>query len=152
MQYLVDTGVWLRLFDRTDAEHANIRGALQGLRASGDSLAVTPQVIAEFWNVSTRPKAARGGYGNSVDTTERRVQFIERFASLLDDSPAVYCRWRQLVTQLKIRGTSVHDARLAASMNVAGIARLLTLNTADFKRYAGVTAVTPADLASTLKP
>ena len=88
MQYLVDTGVWLRLFDRTDSEHANIRAALQLLRSGGHSLVTCSQNISEFWNVSTRPKSARGGYGKSVDVTERRVQFIERFATVLDDSAA----------------------------------------------------------------
>ncbi len=48
MQYLVDTGVWLRLFDRTDAEHNAIRMALVRIRANGDFLAVSPQIVAEF--------------------------------------------------------------------------------------------------------
>ena len=59
MQYLVNTGVWLRLFDRTDAAHPAIRAALQRLRNEGHSLFVSPQIIAEFWNVSTRPQSAR---------------------------------------------------------------------------------------------
>ncbi len=109
MQYLVDTGVWLRLFDRTDTEHANIRAALQRLRANGDSLAVSSQVVAEFWNVSTRPQSARGGYGKSVDVTEKRVQVIERFATVLEDSPVAYHQWRQLLVRLQIHGIAVHD-------------------------------------------
>jgi predicted nucleic acid-binding protein len=114
--------------------------------------AVSPQIIAEFWNVSTRPKSARGGYGHSVVTTERRVQFIERFAAVLEDSVDAYRRWRQLLAQLKIQGTSVHDARLASLMEVAGITHILTLNTADFRRYAGVTALMPSDVVSAKVP
>lgn len=56
MQYLVDTGVLLRLFERTDPVHNNIRLGLQLLRKSGHSLAVGSQNIAEFWNVSIRPR------------------------------------------------------------------------------------------------
>ena len=90
MQYLVDTGVWLRLFDRPDPEQPTIRNALCALRSSGHSLATCPQNIAEFWNVSTRPASARGGYGKSVATTERRVQFIERASTILAESPVSY--------------------------------------------------------------
>jgi predicted nucleic acid-binding protein len=152
MRYLIDTGVWLRLFDRTDVEHPAIRTALLQIRANGNSLAVGPQIIAEFWNVSTRPKSARGGYGNSVPTTERRVQFIERFATVLEDSPSVYRCWRQLLPQMKIQGTSVHDARLVALMEANGITRILTLNASDFKRYAQVTVMTPSDVSSIIGP
>lgn len=148
MQYLIDTGVWLRLFDRTDVQHGAIRAALLRIRANGDSLAASPQIIAEFWNVSTRPKSARGGYGNTVVTTERRVQFIERFATVVDDSPAAYRCWRQLLSQTMIQGTSVHDARLVALMEVNGITRILTLNISDFRRYAQVTVLTPSDVLS----
>jgi predicted nucleic acid-binding protein len=105
MQYLVDTGVWLRLFDRADALHVEIRKALQLLRSRGHTLAVCPQNVAEFWNVSTRPASARGGYGKSVATTQRRALFIERSAKLLDESPQAYQTWRQLLVQHQIQGT-----------------------------------------------
>lgn len=98
MQCLVDTGIWLRLFDRSDPDHATILQALRSLRSSGHTLATCPQNIAEFWNVSTRPTSARGGYGQSVPTTEQRVQFIERTSVVLAESPATYHAWRQLLT------------------------------------------------------
>ena len=90
MQYLVDTGVLLRLFDRTDPVHADIRTGLGLLRQQGHTLAAGTQNIAEFWNVSTRPKSARGGYGQSISTTERRVQFLERFGTIHHESAAAY--------------------------------------------------------------
>ncbi len=102
MQYPVDTGVWLRLFDRTDPQHPDIRGALARLRNSGHTLATCPQNIAEFWNVLTRPLTARGGYGKSVGTTEGRVQFIERYAVVLDKSPAAYGQWRMLLSRYQV--------------------------------------------------
>jgi predicted nucleic acid-binding protein len=152
MQYLVDTGVWLRFFDRTDSEHANIRTALQRLRSGGHSLTTCTQNIAEFWNVSTRPKTARGGYGKSVDVTERRVEFIERFATVLDDSPAAYRRCRTLLSQHRIQGTTVHDARLVALMNLAGIQNIVTLSMGDFTRCQGISASQPRDIAVNPQP
>jgi len=152
MQYLVDTGVWLRLFDRTDPEHANIHTALQRLRSGGHSLATCTQNIAEFWNVSTRPKTARGGYGKGVDVTERRVEFIERFAIVLDDTPAAYHQWRTLLSQYRIQGTAVHDARLVALMHTTGIQNIVTLNAGDFTRYQGISVSRPKDIAAVSQP
>lgn len=152
MQYLVDTGVWLRLFDRTDPEHVTIRNALRTLRSTGHCLATCPQNIAEFWNVSTRPASARGGYGKSVPTTERRVQFIERASTILAESPAVYRQWRQLLSAFNVQGVAVHDARLVAMMLASGILRILTLNTSDFARYSAITAVTPRDVVAASSP
>jgi predicted nucleic acid-binding protein len=148
MQYLVDTGVWLRLFDRGDPQHNVVRAALRSLRSQGHTLVTCPQNIAEFWNVSTRPSTSRGGYGKIIATTELRVQFIERNALILDESPAGYKSWRGLLLAYQIQGLAVHDARLVSMMQVAGITHVVTLNVGDFSRYLSIAAVSPADLVS----
>ena len=152
MQYLVDTGVWLRLFDRGDPQHNVVREALRSLRSHGHSLATCPQNIAEFWNVSTRPSTSRGGYGKSIATTELRVQFIERNALILDESPAAYRSWRSLLSAYQIQGLAVHDSRLVSMMQVAGITHVVTLNVGDFARYPGIAAVSPKDLVRPAAP
>jgi predicted nucleic acid-binding protein len=146
MQYLVDTGVLLRLFDGADPDHAGIRQALRLLRSRGDVICVCPQNIAEFWNVSTRPAIARGGYGKDAAATELRVRFIERNAVVLDESPAAYRQWRSVIVQHQIKGVAVHDARLVSMMHVAAISHILTLNVSDFARYQSVTAIRPQDI------
>jgi predicted nucleic acid-binding protein len=45
-----------------------------------------------------------------------------------------------------VMGVEVHDAKLVASMNVYGITHLLTFNLTDFRRYSGITAVSPSDV------
>src|SRR5689334_13767279 len=112
MDYLVDTGVWLRLFDGSDPIHPTIRSALSLLRSNGHKFCTCPQNIGEFWNVSTRPASARGGYGKSVAMTETRVRFIERNARILDESPIAYKLWRSLLVNYQIQGLAAHDARL----------------------------------------
>jgi predicted nucleic acid-binding protein len=141
-----DTGILLRLLDRADPRHAAIRQALRVLRARGDEPVTSTQNIAEFWNVCTRPAAARGGFGLTVPETERRVRLLERLFRVLPDSPAAYPLWRQLVVRHGVQGVQVHDARLVAWMECHGITHLLTLNTADFARYPGITAWAPEDL------
>jgi hypothetical protein len=53
--------------------------------------------VAEFWNVSTRPKTSRGGMGLTVNETDNRVIQIERGFPLLYDDDIAYWKWRTLV-------------------------------------------------------
>lgn len=150
MQYLVDTGVLLRLFDRTDPVHVDLRQNLQLLRGAGHLLAMSSQNIAEFWNVSTRPTSARGGYGQDPITTERRVQFLEKFGTIHLETTASFQAWRKLLVEHAIQGLAVHDSRLVALMEAVGIKYIITLNPKDFARYHGIIAILPADIAGTL--
>jgi predicted nucleic acid-binding protein len=134
MVVLVDTGILLRLLDRADPQHPDIRAALRRLRSQGDTLVVATQNIAEFWNVCTRPPSARGGYGLSVQETERRVRVLERIFHVLPDTHGSYPIWKQLATSHAVQGVQVHDARLVALMSAHGVIRILTLNTSDFQR------------------
>jgi predicted nucleic acid-binding protein len=143
MLVLADTGILLRLLERTDPQHAVVRGAVRLLRSQGDTLVAAPQNLAEFWNVCTRPAAARGGLGLPLLDTERRLRLLERLFQVLPDHPAAYAIWRQLVVGNAVSGVQVPDARLVAWMRAHGITHLLTLNPGDFARYQGITAVTP---------
>lgn len=143
MKHLIDTGVLLRCFDEADPHCPAIREAFRRLRRRGDTLHISVQNAAEFWNVSTRPASARGGYGQSNEATDRRLDFVERFAVLLTETSASYAVWRKLLVDASISGVAVHDARLVSVMIDQGIESLITLNAADFDRYDGVRAQTP---------
>src|SRR5262245_46254864 len=98
----------------------------------------------EFWNVATRP-SANNGLGLSVAQAQRHLRLVERVFSLLPESPAVYAEWLRLVLVFSVMGVQVHDAHIVAAMKVHGLTHVLTLNTADFARYAseGIQAVDP---------
>ncbi|MDQ3816674.1 MAG: type II toxin-antitoxin system VapC family toxin [Acidobacteriota bacterium] len=150
MRYLVDSNVLLRLLQRNDPHHTTIRKAVRTLLARGDELCCAPQNIVELWNVSTRPAAARGGFGLTTTETDRRVRLIERVFTVLDETPAVYQEWRRLVVSYSVMGVQVHDARIVAVMNVHGLTHILTLNSADFSRYAGIISVSPDEVVAAL--
>ncbi len=145
MPFVADTGILLRLLERTDPQHATIRQALRALRRHGERLVTAPQNAAEFWNVCTRPATARGGLGLQLPETDRRLRIVERLFQILPESPAAYAIWRSLIVAHGVMGIQVHDARLVALMRVHGLTQLLTLNTSDFARYPGFTAMTPAE-------
>ncbi|MGD9645423.1 MAG: type II toxin-antitoxin system VapC family toxin [Pirellulales bacterium] len=152
MLYLVDTGVLLRAVDRHCAEHASIMQAFRELRKRRDSLAVSAQSIREFWNVSTRPTTARGGYGRTVERTVRWIKSFERFARILPETPATFARWRAIAQQHQVRGVQVHDANLVAVAEVYGADAILTLNPRDFSRFSAVRSVTPVQVLAQQAP
>lgn len=139
---LVDTNILLRITRRSDPQHKMVDTALGRLAAQNTTLYYTHQNIAELWNAMTRP-VVRNGLGLTVLEAEREVLVIEAGMSLLSESEAVYREWRRIVTQYKVSGVQVHDARLAAAMYVHGVSHILTLNVTDFSRFDGLTAVHP---------
>lgn len=152
MRYLLDTGILLRLVNRSDTLHQAVRAAVRELRLRQHTFCIGFQNAAEFWNVCTRPASARGGLGLSAAETARRLRVIERGVTVLSDTPATYAEWRRLVEAHRALGVQVHDARIAALMTTHGVSHLLTLNPTDFSRFAGITAHTPSDVTAAPPP
>lgn len=59
-RYLVDTNVLLRMLQPESAQQASAVRAVTTLAERGNLPCVTPQVLVEFWAVSTRPIEANG--------------------------------------------------------------------------------------------
>ena len=103
------------------------------------------QVAIEYWSVATRPVAANG-LGLPATEAEQRLRDLDQFLIWLPEPADVGLRWRKLVNQYGVLGRQVHDARLVALMEAHGLTHLLTLNTADFTRYTGITILHPNDV------
>jgi len=146
MLVLLDTNVLLRLFDRRDPNYEVVQTALKVLWAERHQPVIVPQNLVEFWNVSTRPSSARGGFGQSVSKTRSRIEAIERLCRMLPETPATFAEWKRLVQSYSIVGVSVHDARIVAQMQVWQVPALLTFNSNDFRRYSQLIVRTPAEL------
>jgi len=108
MSILADTNILLR---RTQPDHPSYTLAVE----SAAKLLVTPEPVyftlqnmSEFWNVATRPIAGNG-LGFPVALTLVELEKIERFLTVLPDSPAVYGEWKRLVVQHNVLGIKVHE-------------------------------------------
>ncbi len=121
---------------------------LKLLWTRSDTLVITPQNAVEYWNVSTHPLTARGGFGQSAPKTRARLAAIERICRVLPETPAIFAEWKQLVVAHSIIGVSVHDARIVAQMAVWKVGMIVTLNSADFRRFPGIVVQTPRGLLS----
>lgn len=146
MAYLFDSNTFLRLAEKNSPQRQIVLNAIRHLRDAGEPIYYTPQVLAEFWNVCTRPASSRGGLGLSVEQTERKAGLIGKYFTILHDSPGTFTAWRRLVSDLQIKGVQVHDAKLVASMIAHSIPHLVTFNVKDFLRYPTVNAIDPADI------
>lgn len=142
---LLDSNILLRISKSDDPQHPVIAHALKVLVGQGARLCYTSQTLAEFWNASTRP-ADKNGFGLSIEETDRLARVIERDFDLLPDSRETHERWRTLLVAHNVQGVQVHDARLAASMYVHGVSRLLTMNVRDFKRFDDLRVMRPEDI------
>lgn len=146
-QFLVDTNVLLRYANRSQPLHISVVNAVKHLLQQGHKLYISPQNCIEYWNVATRP-SNRNGFGFLPEDVNMTLLLLEYAFPLLEDVPAIYTEWRQLVTTFGVSGVQVHDAHLVAAMRVHHISHILTLNTKDFTRYhtAGITAIDPSQI------
>lgn len=146
MPYLCDTNNFLRLAENISAERPIVLNAIRKLRANGEILCYTPQILAEFWNVCSRPVSARGGLGLTVRQTERKANLIQKHFRLLPDNLATFNEWRRLVSDFQISGVAVHNTKIVASMIVHRIQFLVTSNVRDFQRFTMITVIHPKDI------
>jgi predicted nucleic acid-binding protein len=140
---LLDTNVLLRLAQPHHRQYRAATGGVARARLAGEALSVTPQNIAEFWAVATRPVGAANGLGLTAAAAAAEIATIEQMFELAADDPEIYPIWKGLVVTHRVLGAQVYDARLVAAMLAHGIDRILTFNVADFSRY-GVTVLHPA--------
>ena len=143
MSVFVDSNILLRTADPGDPKHETAVRSITALIERGDTLVITPQIAAEFWNVATRP-AEKNGLGMSVDEARDEIVRLEGFLSILQESVDVYVEWKHLVVSHSVKGVQAHDARIVAAMNVYSIKQLLTFNVDDFKRYKDIDVIRPA--------
>ena len=146
MVFLADTNVLLRSAQPDHSMNSIAAHAINQLIASGESLAVAPQNMAEFWNVATRP-LMKNGLGMTVEDAGAELIRLESIFRVLKETSDSYEEWKYLITTHRVLGVKTHDARLVAIMIACGITKILTFNTSDFTRYPGIEAIHPGEVA-----
>lgn len=142
MSVFIDTNVLVRMIEVADPMHDAAVRAVTALIRSGEALIITPQIVAEFWSVATRPRD-RNGIGLMPDAAGAELAGIHNFFTVVAESADVYDTWKNLVVSYGVSGVAAHDARIAAAMKVYGIGRILTFNGQDFARYPDIEVVDP---------
>lgn len=144
-EFLADTNIVFRWVTPTDSQHALCVAAVEALYDAGHTLYIAPQILTEFWALSTRPIEANG-LGQSVQATRTTVQVIRETFVLLPEIPEIYPTWLALAEQYSVIGRQVYDTRLVAVMQVYGISHILILNETHFRRFTEITVASPEEV------
>lgn len=103
------------------------------LQEAGYELWVSRPVLREFGVVVSRQILARNQY--DADAWRDEIEKLEREYFFADEDADVTHHWKLLVHKHEVKGKTVHDANIVATMMSYGIHKLLTQNIGDFRRF-----------------
>ena len=131
---VVDTNILLAATDRSRDTH---QAATAFLNTDERRLALTPQIVREYFAVATRPVQANGLGLPSENAVANIEQFLEDM-ELLDETLPTTSRLLDLLIQRPATGKQVHDANIVAVAVTHKASTIVTDNIAHFLRFAGL--------------
>jgi predicted nucleic acid-binding protein len=142
MSILLDTNILTRSAQPAHPMHQTAVDAVDVLRRRGEVLHLVPQNFYEFWVVATRP-VGQNGMGLSPTQARAETDQLRNLFIVLDEPPAVFPEWENLVTRYAVSGKNAHDTHLVAAMHIHGLRQLLTFNGSDFHRFTTIAVLSP---------
>lgn len=131
----IDTNVLVNSRVPGAPDHDVARVSLGRAFRDPEPLRISRQVIREYLAVVTRPQTWPVAITReeALDDVSRLIRSFE----ILEDGPAVTESLVGLCREVLVEGRQIHDANIVATMLAHRERRLLTFNTADFRRYGG---------------
>ena len=129
----IDTNVLVYSRIPGSPDHHVAREMLDHALQGSEPLRISRQIIREYLSVVTRPQA-----WPIAITREDALDDANRLANdfeILEDGPIVTETLIALCREVSVGGRQIHDANIVATMLAHRERRLLTFNTADFRRY-----------------
>lgn len=129
----IDTNVLVNSRIPGAPDHMAARASLERAFGDPEPLRISRQVIREYLAIVTRrqPWPVNITREDALDDVSRLIGSFE----ILEDGPVVTEALVALCREVDVGGQQIHDANIVATMLVHGENRLLTFNTADFRRY-----------------
>lgn len=132
----VDTNVLVYASWRQAPAHTLARDTLSAYIAAGTPLIISRQVIREYLATLNRPQTSM-----SLPTLIAEVQAFEASMIVCDETSATTAALLALVPQAS--GARIHDVNIVATMQVAGVQRLLTNNPRHFTPFNNLITIIP---------
>ena len=129
----IDTNVLVYSRFPEAPHHEVAREALGRALQGPEPLRISRQIIREYLSVVTRPQT-----WPIAITREDALNDVIRLAGnfeILKDGPLATETLVTLCREVSVGGRQIHDANIVATMIVHEERRLLTFNSADFRRY-----------------
>jgi predicted nucleic acid-binding protein len=95
--------------------------------------------------VCSRPASANG-FGYTPQQAFAEIVSARALFQILPETSQVYPTWEGLIAKYAVQGKQAHDTRLVALMIEHRVAKLLTFNDADFRRFTEIDAANPFDV------
>ena len=129
----IDTNVFVNSRISHAPDHDIARERLKRALQGHEPLRISRQVVREYLSVVTRPQTWPVAItrDDALDDVNRLMRGFE----ILEDGPVVTASLIALCREVSVGGRQIHDANIVATMLAHGERRLLTFNTADFRRY-----------------
>ena len=129
----IDTNLLVAYMNVDVPEHLNARVILDLALQEAEPLRISRQVMREYLAVVTRPQSwsAPVAMTDALNDVDRLIRAFE----ILEDGTRVTEALIALCREVPVGGRQIHDANIVATMLAHGEWRLLTFNTADFRRY-----------------
>ncbi len=129
----VDTDVLVKSRILEAPDHDIARARLERAFRNQEPMKISRQVLREYLSVVTRPQSwpIPITRDDALDDVKRLMDAFE----ILEDGPVVTDLLIELCREVSVGGRQIHDANIVATMLAYGEGRLMTFNTADFRRY-----------------
>jgi len=137
----IDTNVLVYANLALSPFHQDAIQRLTTFAAGGVALWVSRQILREYLSAMTRPGLLTGTI--PIASLIGDVQSFSTQFHVAEDGPDVTANLLVLLQQIPSAGKQIHDAKIVATMQTHGVPRLLTHNTDDFTRYAGLITALP---------
>ena len=129
----IDTNVFVNSRIPGVPGHEVARARLDRALQSREPVRISRQILREYLSVVTRPQT-----WPVAITREEALDDVNKLLgtySILEDGPQVTETLIALCREVIGGGRQIHDANIVATMLAHGERRLLTFNTADFRRF-----------------
>jgi predicted nucleic acid-binding protein len=136
----VDTNILVYATDSISPFYSVAVVALQRVLALGAVL-ISPQIVNEYLSVAFRSSLSSGVPSPSM--VLGNVQLFRQRFHLVEENDVVITELIDLLRRFPAAGRRVHDTNIVATMVAHGVSHLLTNNTGDFARFAGIITVEP---------
>ena len=129
----IDTNILVKSRILEAPDHDIARARLERTFRNQEPMRISRQVLREYLSVVTRPQSwpIPITREDALDDVKRLMDAFE----ILEDGPVVTDLLIELCREVSVGGRQIHDANIVATMLAYGEGRLLTFNTADFRRY-----------------
>lgn len=137
----VDTNILVYSSLAQFPQHELSNQRMSELLAQNNEIWISRQVLREYLVTMTRPTIVSGSI--SLEEVLQNVSIFTAAFHVADETNEVTTRLLSLLQQISVLGSQIYDANIVATMQAYGLSRLLTHNTADFRRYKAFVTVIP---------